>query len=266
MRDLVSRSGYGSRPELELRGVFQHADAKSGVLVFLDDVEQLIGLAPEVRQACLSVIRQYASLHTVPMIVSATPAGWSVLEDGDTSFARLFDVVQLQELDLRDTIESLKGARDSLEQHHRVSIEDSAVRAAAVLGEHLRGGGFELTEIELLDAAAARLSMLRLRPPSHLDALSAELSRARDEKEAAIDAQDFELAASLRDIEKKILLSLKDAHSEWKADEQNRVLTLDDEAVAAEVAELIRHGHEVPQETNEQRVQRLLDISRRDAR
>ena len=95
------------------------------------------------------------------------------------------------------TIEILKGLRDRYEAHHRVSITDAALVAAAGLADRYISDRFLPDKaIDLIDEAGARMRIRRMTAPPDLREFDERIADVRREKESAIDAQDFEKAAS----------------------------------------------------------------------
>ena len=104
------------------------------------------------------------------------------------------------------TIEILKGLRDRYEAHHRVTITDPALVAAATLADRYISDRFLPDKaIDLIDEAGARMRIRRMTAPPDLREFDEKIAGVRRDKESAIDAQDFERAAHLRDSEKQLL-------------------------------------------------------------
>jgi ATP-dependent Clp protease ATP-binding subunit ClpC len=123
----------------------------------------------------------------------------------DAALARRFQSVQVNEPSLPHTINILKGLRDRYEAHHKVSITDGAIVAAASLSDRYVTDRFLPDKaIDLLDEAGARLRLSILSSPPELREIEERIVGVRVEKEKAIEGQDFELAASKRDEEKKL--------------------------------------------------------------
>src|SRR5690606_25698280 len=101
---------------------------------------------------------------------------------------------------LPHTIEILKGLRDRYEAHHRVSITDAALVAAATLSDRYISDRYLPDKaIDLIDEAGARMRIRRMTAPPDLREFDERIAQVRRDKESAIDAQDFERAAQLRD-------------------------------------------------------------------
>ena len=151
----------------------------------------------------------------------------------DKALERRFQPIQVGEPSLAHTIEILKGLRDLYEAHHRVSITDAALVAAATLADRYISDRFLPDKaIDLIDEAGARMRIRRMTAPPDLRDFDERIAQVRRDKESAIDAQDFERAAQLRDKEKQLLGQKAQREKEWKAGDLDVVSEVDDEQIA----------------------------------
>jgi ATP-dependent Clp protease ATP-binding subunit ClpC len=139
----------------------------------------------------------------------------------------------VKEPSVAHTIEILKGLRDRYETHHRVSITDGALAAAANMADRYVSDRFLPDKaIDLIDEAGSRLRIKRMTAPAELRAYDDKIAAARKEKESAIDGQDFEKAAGLRDTEKSLIAEKAEAEKHWKATDLDKVTEVDEELIA----------------------------------
>jgi ATP-dependent Clp protease ATP-binding subunit ClpC len=151
----------------------------------------------------------------------------------DAALERRFQPIQVKEPSVAHTIEILKGLRDRYETHHRVSITDGALAAAANLADRYVSDRFLPDKaIDLIDEAGSRLRIKRMTAPAELRAFDDKIADARKEKESAIDGQDFEKAAALRDKEKALIIEKHEAEKNWKATDLDKVTEVDEELIA----------------------------------
>jgi ATP-dependent Clp protease ATP-binding subunit ClpC len=151
----------------------------------------------------------------------------------DAALERRFQPIQVKEPSVAHTIEILKGLRDRYETHHRVSITDGALAAAANMADRYVSDRFLPDKaIDLIDEAGSRLRIKRMTAPAELREFDDKIASARKEKESAIDGQDFELAATLRDKEKNLIAEKHDAEKNWKATDLDKVTEVDEELIA----------------------------------
>jgi ATP-dependent Clp protease ATP-binding subunit ClpC len=131
----------------------------------------------------------------------------------------------------------LKGLRDRYEAHHRVTITDPALVAAATLADRYINDRFLPDKaIDLIDEAGARMRIRRMTAPPDLREFDEKIADVRRDKESAIDAQDFERAAKLRDSEKQLLAKKSEREKQWKAGDLDVVAEVDDEQIAEVLA------------------------------
>src|ERR671931_483327 len=155
----------------------------------------------------------------------------------DAALERRFQPIQVAEPSLSHTIEILKGLRDRYEAHHRVSITDGALVAAAQLADRYISDRFLPDKaIDLIDEAGSRMRIRRMTAPPDLREFDGRIAEVRREKESAIDAQDFEKAASLRDREKQLLSDKARREREWKSGDMDVVAEVDEEQIAEVLA------------------------------
>src|SRR5437016_8297082 len=155
----------------------------------------------------------------------------------DAALERRFQPIQVAEPSLAHTIEILKGLRDRYEAHHRVSILDDALAAAAQLAARYVSDRFLPDKaIDLIDEAGSRMRIRRMTAPPDLREFDEKIAAVRREKESAIDSQDFEKAASLRDKEKTLLAEKATREKEWKAGDMDVVAEVTDEEIAEVLA------------------------------
>jgi len=145
--------------------------------------------------------------------------------------------IQVAEPTIAHTIEILKGLRDRYEAHHRVTITDQALVTAATLADRYISDRFLPDKaIDLIDEAGSRLRIRRMTAPPDLRAFDDKIADVRRRKEGAIDSQDFELAASLRDEEKKLIIAKGEREKQWKAGDMDVVAEVDEELIAEVLA------------------------------
>jgi ATP-dependent Clp protease ATP-binding subunit ClpC len=155
----------------------------------------------------------------------------------DAALERRFQPIQVAEPTLAHTIEILKGLRDRYEAHHRVSITDPALVAAATLADRYINDRFLPDKaIDLIDEAGARMRIRRMTAPPDLREFDEKIADVRREKESAIDAQDFEKAARLRDEEKNLIGQKTEREKQWKSGDLDVVAEVDDEQIAEVLA------------------------------
>src|SRR6266700_2462009 len=161
----------------------------------------------------------------------------SDLLEKDAALERRFQPIKVEEPTVAHTIEILKGLRDRYEGHHRVTISDQAVVAAANLADRYISDRYLPDKaIDLIDEAGSRLRIRRMGAPADYREFEEEIAKVRRDKEGAIEGQQFEQAASLRDREKELLEERSTKETELRAEGVDLFNEVTEESIAEVLA------------------------------
>ena len=235
---LVAGSRYRGDFEERLKKVLKEIRTRGDIIMFIDEIHTLVGAgAAEGAIDAASILKPMLARGELQTIGATTLDEYRKYLEKDAALERRFQPVQVGEPTVAHTIEILKGLRDRYEAHHRVSITDAALVAAAGLADRYISDRFLPDKaIDLIDEAGARMRIRRMTAPPDLREFDERIADVRREKESSIDAQDFEKAASLRDKEKTLLAEKAKREQEWKAGDLDVVAEVDDEQIAEVLA------------------------------
>jgi ATP-dependent Clp protease ATP-binding subunit ClpB len=143
----------------------------------------------------------------------------------------------VEEPTMEQTVDILLGIRERYEQHHKVTITDEAVRAAADLSiRYITDRHLPDKAIDLIDEAASRVRLRHASAPPALREAQRELDRITKEKDAAINNQEYEEAATLRESEATAKETVDTLRGEWQSTMSGDQPTVGDEEIAQVVA------------------------------
>ncbi|MEY3181569.1 MAG: hypothetical protein RL583_729, partial [Actinomycetota bacterium] len=231
---LVAGSRYRGDFEERLKKVLKEIKTRGDIILFIDEIHTLVGAgAAEGAIDAASILKPMLARGELQTIGATTLDEYRKHVEKDAALERRFQPIQVKEPSVAHTIEILKGLRDRYETHHRVSITDGALAAAANLADRYVSDRFLPDKaIDLIDEAGSRLRIKRMTAPAELRAFDDKIADARKEKESAIDGQDFEMAAALRDKEKNLITEKHEAEKNWKATDLDKVTEVDEELIA----------------------------------
>ncbi|MGY5883725.1 ATP-dependent Clp protease ATP-binding subunit [Modestobacter lacusdianchii] len=235
---LVAGSRYRGDFEERLKKVLKEIRTRGDIILFIDEIHTLVGAgAAEGAIDAASILKPMLARGELQTIGATTLDEYRKHLEKDAALERRFQPIQVSEPTLAHTVEILKGLRDRYEAHHRISITDSALVAAATLADRYISDRFLPDKaIDLIDEAGARMRIKRMTAPPDLREFDDRIAGIRREKESAIDAQDFEKAAALRDTEKQLLGEKAEREKQWKAGDMDVVAEVDDEQIAEVLA------------------------------
>jgi ATP-dependent Clp protease ATP-binding subunit ClpC len=231
---LVAGSRYRGDFEERLRKVLKEIRSRGDIILFIDEIHTLVGAgAAEGAIDAASILKPMLARGELQTIGATTLDEYRKYLEKDAALERRFQPIQVDEPSLAHTIEMLKGLRDKYEAHHRISITDKALVAAATLADRYISDRYLPDKaIDLIDEAGARMRIRRMTAPPDLREFDEKIAQVRKDKESAIDAQDFERAAQLRDSEKQLLNQKSQREKEWKSGDLDVVSEVDDEQIA----------------------------------
>ena len=231
---LVAGSRYRGDFEERLKKVLKEIRTRGDIILFIDEIHTLVGAgAAEGAIDAASILKPMLARGELQTIGATTLDEYRKHLEKDAALERRFQPIQVAEPSVTHTIEILKGLRDRYESHHKVSISDDALVAAATLADRYISDRFLPDKaIDLIDEAGSRLRIRRMTAPPELREFDDRIANVRREKESAIDGQDFEKAASLRDKEKSLIVEKAEREKSWKAGDLDVVAEVDEELIA----------------------------------
>ena len=235
---LVAGSRYRGDFEERLKKVLKEIRTRGDIIIFIDEIHTLVGAgAAEGAIDAASILKPMLARGELQTIGATTLDEYRKHIEKDSALERRFQPIQVQEPTLPHTIEILKGLRDRYEAHHRVTITDAALVAAANMADRYVNDRFLPDKaIDLIDEAGARLRIRRMTAPPDLREFDEKIAGLVREKESAIDGQDFERAARVRDDEKRLRAEKSEREAQWKSGDMDVVAEVDEELIAEVLA------------------------------
>jgi ATP-dependent Clp protease ATP-binding subunit ClpC len=235
---LVAGSRYRGDFEERLKKVLKEIKTRGDIILFIDEIHTLVGAgAAEGAIDAASILKPMLARGELQTIGATTLDEYRKHIEKDAALERRFQPIQVNEPSVPHTVEIHKGLRDRYEAHHRVTITDDALVAAANLADRYVNDRFLPDKaIDLIDEAGARLRIRRLTAPPELKEFDVRIDEVRKSKEEAIDSQDFEKAAHLRDEEQNLRAERDEKEKAWRNGENDAITTVTDEVIAEVLA------------------------------
>ncbi len=231
---LVAGSRYRGDFEERLKKVLKEIKTRGDIVLFIDEIHTLVGAgAAEGAIDAASILKPMLARGELQTVGATTLDEYRKHVEKDAALERRFQPVRVEEPTLAHTIEILKGIRDQYESHHRVTITDQALVAAANLADrYISDRHLPDKAIDLIDEAGSRLRIKRMKTPPDLRELERKLDEVQEAKKRAVEDQQFEEAGRLRDQEKALLEEKAVKEVEVKAEGVDLFDEVDEEAVA----------------------------------
>jgi ATP-dependent Clp protease ATP-binding subunit ClpC len=232
---LVAGSRYRGDFEERLKKVLKEIKTRGDIILFIDEIHTLVGAgAAEGAIDAASILKPMLARGELQTIGATTTDEYRKHLEKDAALERRFQPIKVEQPSVAHTIEILKGLRERYEAHHKVTITDQALVAAANLADrYIADRQLPDKAIDLIDEAGARLRIKRMKTPPDYQEIE---NKVRKDKEDSIENQKFEAAAKLRDLEKELLERKVAKEAEWKEAGVDLFDEVDEEAVAEVLA------------------------------
>ncbi|MDG1846902.1 MAG: ATP-dependent Clp protease ATP-binding subunit [Acidimicrobiales bacterium] len=235
---LVAGSRYRGDFEERLKKVLKEIKTRGDIILFIDELHTLVGAgAAEGAIDAASILKPMLARGELQTVGATTLDEYRKHLEKDAALERRFQKIVVEEPTVPHTIEILKGLRDRYEEHHKVTITDQALVAAANLADrYISDRHLPDKAIDLIDEAGARLRLRRMETPPDFKEIENELGQVTQEKKSAVETQDFEEAGRLRDREKELVKKKEGMEVEMKDSGVDLFDEVDEEAIAEVLA------------------------------
>jgi len=203
---LLAGTKYRGEFEERLKKIIEEVRASKDVILVIDEVHTLVGAgAVEGGLDAANILKPALARGELQCIGATTLDEYRKYIERDAALERRFQPVMVNEPSVEETIEILYGLRDRYEQHHKLTISDLALEAAAKLSDRYISDRFLPDKaIDLIDEAGSRVRILNSKVPSTAKSLNKELRQVQKDKEDAVVLQEFSTAVKMRTRELEI--------------------------------------------------------------
>ncbi len=234
---LVAGTKYRGEFEERLKKIMEEIRGAGNVILVIDEVHTLIGAgAAEGAIDAANILKPALARGELQCIGATTLDEYRKHIERDAALERRFQPVMVGEPSVEDTIEILRGLKDRYEEHHRLTIADEALVAAATLGDRYISDRFLPDKaIDLIDEAGSRVRLMNSKLPPAAKEIDKQLRDVQKQKEEAVREQDFTKAGELRDKEVELREQIRSILQARKDDQGAEQPAADSGEAAAQI-------------------------------
>ena len=216
---MVAGTRFRGEFEERVKAALDEIKGASGeIILFIDELHNVVGAgAAQGAIDASSMLKPALARGELRCIGATTLDEYHQHIEKDSALERRFAPIFVDEPSVEDTVAMLKGLRPRYEEHHKVTISDEALEAAARLSDrYVKDRFLPDKAIDLIDEAASKLRITIFSLPDDLKALKVEIHRLLGEEESAWQNRDYERAAVHRSERLKLEEEFTARKEAWK--------------------------------------------------
>lgn len=234
MTSVVAGTKYRGQFEERIRAILNELKKNPNIILFIDEIHNIVGAGSAAGSMdAANMLKPALARGEIQCIGATTLDEYRQNIEKDGALERRFQKVLVEPTTPDETLQILRNIKDKYEEHHNVTYTDAALEACVKLTDrYITDRNFPDKAIDALDEAGSRVHLTNISVPKEIEEQESMIEEARNHKTEAVRLQDFELAASFRDREKKLMDELDVMKRNWEEGLKGNRETVDEPQIA----------------------------------
>jgi ATP-dependent Clp protease ATP-binding subunit ClpC len=223
LNSIVAGTKYRGQFEERLKVIIEEIQNNPNVVLFIDEIHTIVGAGNASGSLDASnILKPALSRGEIQCIGATTLDEFKKNIEKDGALDRRFQKVIVSPSTKEETLQILNNVKDKYEAHHKVNYTDEILQTCVELADrYITDREFPDKAFDILDEVGAR-AQVDVKNPEIIEELKKESQKIREEKLLVVKKQNYEMAAQLRDREKKVLSQLDLERNKFEQDLQTK--------------------------------------------
>jgi ATP-dependent Clp protease ATP-binding subunit ClpC len=231
LTSVVAGTKYRGQFEERLKAILEELVDNDNVVVFIDEIHTIIGTGNSSGSLDASnIIKPALSRGEIQCIGATTLDEYRENIEKDGALERRFQKVLVEPATTEETMIILSNIKSKYENHHKVKYSEESLEACVILSDrYITDRELPDKAIDILDEVGAK-AQIDVKLPEFIEDLKLQVAEIKRKKLDVVKTQNYEIAAELRDQEKKLINKLTTEKEEWEQKQnENRTLITEDD-------------------------------------
>ncbi len=235
---MVAGSKYRGEFEERMKKLLREVKSDSNVILFLDEIHTIIGAGgAEGALDAANILKPSMARGEIQLIGATTISEYRKHIEKDAALERRFQPITIEEPDMELCKKIMEGLKGKYEAHHRVKINEDALKAAIQLSErYINDRNLPDKAIDVLDEACSKVSLRGYKVPENLEELGAVLQEMLARKEEEIKAGNFAEASMIQQEQEEVVKKIERLKKRFQIAQEKQELFVTEEDIAAVVS------------------------------